>query len=336
MKKKTIIESNVEPSKEAIWLSPQGIKRYSKKGWEVIGGGTPSDSPYFKTFATEEDYLAVKDTLETDCIIYIEDKDNIIYHGVIKANLIYEVNEDYEDFCLNSLGIPANSIANAMLGLAENSVILTMASPLFSSFIIDGQEMITGDEYFDFESSNEAEIFKNACIIMPYELGKTYEVQAVFKSTDEIMNLFSDDNYDDELFLYLFSDTPLTKLTINDNYLFVMSLTDENTISGHFFSLVGACMLKELTYNVESNPYINLDANYVEYIISLRVGASEFGFQPYYKERILNVNNDSSWGEPYVSGEFDESRFNDFLYIMSVPEEVAGASNLINYTINII
>lgn len=133
MKKKTIIESNIEPSKEAIWLSPQGIKRYSRKGWEVIGGGAPSDSPYFKTFATEADYLAVKDNLETDCIIYIEDKDNIIYHGVLKANFIYEVNEDYEDFCLTNLGTPANSIANAMLGLAENSVILTMASPLFSS-----------------------------------------------------------------------------------------------------------------------------------------------------------------------------------------------------------
>lgn len=145
------------------------------------GGGAPSESPYFKTFATEADYLAVKDNLETDCIIYIEDKDNIIYRGVLKANLIYEVNEDYEDFCLTALGIPANSIANAMLGLAENSVILTMASPLFSSFVVDGQEMITGNEYFDFGNSDEAGILKNACIIMPYELGKTYEVQAVFK-----------------------------------------------------------------------------------------------------------------------------------------------------------
>ena len=168
------------------------IKKLQQK--ENVSGGVPSDSPYFKTFATEADYLAVKDNLETGCIIYIEDEDNIIYHGVIKANFIYEVNEDYEDFCLTTLGIPANSIANAMLGLAENSVILTMASPLFSSFVVDGQEMITGDEYFDFENS-EAEIFKNAIIIMPYELGKTYEVQAVFKSTDEIMNLFPDASY---------------------------------------------------------------------------------------------------------------------------------------------
>ena len=328
MKKKTIIESNIEPSKEAIWLSPQGIKRYSKKGWEVIGGGAPSDSPYFKTFATEADYLAVKDTLETDCIIYIEDKDNIIYHGVLKANFIYEVNEDYEDFCLTTLGIPANSIANATLGLAENSVILTMASPLFSSFVVDGQEMITGDEYFDFGNSNEVEIFKNACIIMPYELGKTYEVQAIFKTTDEIMGLVSGVN-DAILWQFLFGLTPLTKLTIDDNYVFTMSLTDENTIAGHFSSLASAYMLKELTYNVESNPYINLDANYVDHMISLREGVAG-----YYKERILNVNNDYSWGEPYVSGEFDESRFNDFLYIMSVPEEVLGTSNLINYTIN--
>ena len=305
------------------------IKKLQQK--ENVSGGVPSDSPYFKTFATEADYLAVKDNLETYCIIYIEDKDNIIYHhGVIKANFIYEVNEDYEDFCLNNLGTPANNIANDMLGLAENSVILTMASPLFSSFIVDGQEMITGDEYFDFESSNEADIFKNACIIMPYELGETYEVQAVFKSTDEIVNLFPYGNYTDAQ--YLFGFTPLTRLTIDDNYVFTMSLTYEGTILWHFFSLASAYMLKELTYNVKSNPYINLDAYYLE-IIRLGEGISEFGVQPYYKERILNVNNDSSWGEPYVSGEFDESRF-DFLYLMSIPGEVLGSPEMINYTIN--
>lgn len=298
-----------------------------------IGGGAPSDSPYFKTFATEADYLAVKDNLETDCIIYIEDKDSIIYHGALKANLIYEVNEDYEDFCLTSLGIPANSVANAMLGLAENSVILTMTSPLFSSFIVDGQEMITGDEYFDFGGPFTADALKNACITVPYELGKTYEVQAVFKSTDEIVDLFSGVS-DAGLWQFLFGFTPLTRLTIDDNYVFIMSLTDADTISGHFFSLAGAYMLKELTYNVESNPYINLDANYMESIISLRLGAPWDNLQPCYKERILNVNNDPSWGEPYVSGEPDVSRINDFLYMMSVPGELVGDPEMINYTIN--
>ena len=310
------------------------IKKLQQK--ENVSGGVPSDSPYFKTFATEADYLAVKDNLETDCIIYIEDKDNIIYHGVLKANFIYEVNEDYEDFCLTNLGVPANSIANAALGLAENSVILTLTSPLFSSFVVDGQEMITGDEYFDFSSNEaeaEAEAFKNACIIMPYELGKTYEVQAVFKSTDEIMGLVSD-GATEVVLQFLFAISPLTRLTIDDNYVFTMSLTDENTIAWHFFSLASAYMLKELTYNVESNPYINLDANYVEYIINLRVGASGFDLQPYYKERILNVNTDSSWGEPYVSGEPDVSRINDFLYMMSIPGELLEKSNPINYTIN--
>ena len=307
------------------------IKKLQQK--ENVSGGIPSDSPYFKTFATEADYLAVKDNLETSCIIYIEDKDNIIYHGVLKANLIYEINEDYEDFCLTNLGIPANSIANAMLGLAENSVILTTMSPLFSSFIVDGQEMITGNEYFDFGGSTTVDAFKNACIIMPYQLGKTYEVQAVFKSTDEIIALLSDAG-SAEVLQFLFTLTPLTKLTIDDNYIFTMSLTDENTIIGHVFSLMGAYMLKELTYNVESNPYINLDISYVYFLIILREGIAESGILPYYKERILNVNNDSSWGEPYVSGEPDESRLNNFLYLMSIPGEVFGNPEMINYTIN--
>lgn len=309
------------------------IKKLQQK--ENVSGGVPSDSPYFKTFATEADYLAVKDNLETDCIIYIEDKDNIIYHGGLKANFIYEVNEDYEDFCLTNLGIPANSIANAMLGLAENSVILTMASPLFSSFIVDGQEMITGNEYFDFGDSLGPEAFKNTCIIMPYELGKTYEVQAVFKSTDEIIGLVPDGTTD-VVSQLLFTGTPLTRLTIDDNYLFVMSLTDETTILGHVSSFANAKMLKEITFNLSSNPYINIFEDYWEPIFETFRNSNIEGMPAYYKERILNVNNDLSWGELYVSGELDYSRVNDFLYMMSIPGELLEESNPINYTINII
>ena len=222
-----------------------------------------------------------------------------------------------------------------MLGLAENSVILTMASPLFSSFVVDGQEMITGNEYFDFGNSDEAEIFKNACIIMPYEFGKTYEVQAVFKSTDEIRGLVSD-GVTDVVSQLLFGFSPLTRLTIDNNYLFVMSLTDENTISGHVSSFANAKMLKEITFNLSSNPYINILEEYYETIFEAFRNSNIEGMPAYYKERILNVNNDHSWGEPYVSGEPDVSRINDFLYVLSIPGELMGAPEMINYTINII
>lgn len=42
--KKNIIQSATEPDKNSLWLSPQGLKKFSKKGWELIGGSnTPSD-----------------------------------------------------------------------------------------------------------------------------------------------------------------------------------------------------------------------------------------------------------------------------------------------------
>lgn len=57
--KKNIIQSATEPDKNSLWLSPQGLKKFSKKGWELIGGSTGEDpssggsNDYILPFTTE-------------------------------------------------------------------------------------------------------------------------------------------------------------------------------------------------------------------------------------------------------------------------------------------
>lgn len=57
--KKNIIQSATEPDKNSLWLSPQGLKKFSKKGWELIGGSTGEDpssggsNDYILPFITE-------------------------------------------------------------------------------------------------------------------------------------------------------------------------------------------------------------------------------------------------------------------------------------------
>lgn len=52
---KNIIQSQTEPDKNSIWLSPQGLKKFSKKGWELIGGSTGGggSNDYILPFTTD-------------------------------------------------------------------------------------------------------------------------------------------------------------------------------------------------------------------------------------------------------------------------------------------
>lgn len=40
MKELKVIQSTTEPKQTSVlWLSPEGLKRFTSKGWEVISGG---------------------------------------------------------------------------------------------------------------------------------------------------------------------------------------------------------------------------------------------------------------------------------------------------------
>lgn len=128
--KKNIIQSATEPDKNSLWLSPQGLKKFSKKGWELIGGNTcgsdtPSDpssgsSDIYTvplTFSLEEgeqqgDYLIQQGTLDSTTAkeIIQANKDNKLVQLKFKAdessgiavvlNSIYYTNENNIEFAM--------------------------------------------------------------------------------------------------------------------------------------------------------------------------------------------------------------------------------------------
>ena len=57
--KKQIIESNTEPNKNCLWLTPNGLKRYGKSGWEDLtngsGGGEGGSNKSVKFFAEHQE-----------------------------------------------------------------------------------------------------------------------------------------------------------------------------------------------------------------------------------------------------------------------------------------
>lgn len=128
--KKNIIQSATEPDKNSLWLSPQGLKKFSKKGWELIGGNTcgsdtPSDpssgsSDIYTvplTFSFEEgeqegDYLIQRGTLDSTTAkeIIQANKDNKLVQLKFKAdessgiaivlNSVYYTNENNIEFAM--------------------------------------------------------------------------------------------------------------------------------------------------------------------------------------------------------------------------------------------
>lgn len=128
--KKNIIQSATEPDKNSLWLSPQGLKKFSKKGWELIGGNTcgsdtPSDpssgsSDIYTvplTFSFEEgeqqgDYLIQQGTLDSTTAkeIIQANKDNKLVQLKFKAdessgiavvlNSVYYTNENNIEFAM--------------------------------------------------------------------------------------------------------------------------------------------------------------------------------------------------------------------------------------------
>ena len=111
--KKNIIQSATEPDKNSLWLSPQGLKKFSKKGWELIGGSnTPSDpssggsNDYILPFTfigsniSSKDFDEIKEAINSGKTIRYKKKNNnyiTITHSIIKEDTISLFIGDFDE-----------------------------------------------------------------------------------------------------------------------------------------------------------------------------------------------------------------------------------------------
>lgn len=110
--KKNIIQSATEPDKNSLWLSPQGLKKFSKKGWELIGGSTGEDpssggsNDYILPFTfmgssiSSKDFDEIKEAINSGKIIKHKNENNkyrTITHSIIKEDTISLFIGDFDE-----------------------------------------------------------------------------------------------------------------------------------------------------------------------------------------------------------------------------------------------
>lgn len=288
----------------------------------VQGGGGATSSEYFKSYPTMADYEADKGNIEIPCVVMIEDTEEIVWHSQKGSwNAYYEVNQHYYDAIAQALGASPDLVFPS---LGIDGIPLTLFSFVFSSFKVNGEEMITGDEYLDIEAG-EANMFKTCSICVPYELDKTYEVSYTLKSQEELNHYL--ELYGNGILtvsVYIFAYSPLTKIVIDESWKVesIDNLSDYKAPLLLFglakqFSLI----LREVVLNFEENPYTEFGQFQIEISASL---FREGGYSMRLPEgdRVVKIPNGEGWGYAYEEGMTEEEFMRGgFIMGLTAPNE---------------
>lgn len=288
----------------------------------IGGDGGVSSSEYFKTYPTMADYEADKANIEIPCVVMIQDTEEIVWHSTKgNYNAYYEVNQHYFDAFKRIMGA-SPEIAFPVIGV--EGIPLTIASFMFSSFIVNGEEKITGDEYIDLEA-DDIEVFRHCMILVPFELDKTYEVSYTLKSQEELAEYGELGGIYTNIFAY----SPLTKIIINESWrndLF-------ESFNGIPFILFiwaksQALTLREVTMNLEEYPFTEEGATFgAELAVGLfRQDVMNIGGLSMLcpeGDRVIKIPNGEGWGYAYEEGMTEEDVMQGgFIMGLTAPNEI--------------
>lgn len=235
----------------------------------------------FISYPTMAAYDADKANLTEECYVGIDETEEVFLHK-LKApwNAYYELEEAYVNL-MKEQGL------DSMVGGAP----LTLRADLFESFVVNGEERITGNEVFD-ESDPTS-----AAIVVPLNVGDTYEVSFVLKDLNDFQVATEMD------LLYLFFYSPLVKIIFDKS--FASANVDSATATPYAFAIFGiqGCpIMREITFNFEADPWKDTEA--------LKTLAQAFrkqgGLMGMFGgltsgERIARIPN-GDWGKEYSEG----------------------------------
>ena len=240
----------------------------------------------FISYPTMAAYDADKANLTEECYVGIDETEEVFLHK-LKApwNAYYELEEAYVNFAKEQ-GF------DSMVGGAP----LTLRADLFESFVVNGEERITGNEVFDDSD------LTSAAIVVPLNVGDAYEVSFILK---DLSNYSSNDATE---FMYLFFYCPLTKIVFDNSFA---SANDSATATPYTLAILGiqgCIIMREITFNFETDPwkgnFVVIDA----LASAFRKQGGHFGMfgRLTTGERIARIPN-GDWGEEYSEG-MDESK----------------------------
>lgn len=281
-----------------------------------------TESPYFKSYATLADYEADKENLEMACVVGIEETDEIIWHYLkAKWNAYYEISQHYVD-TLTTIGI---TVEELMTELGLSGIPLTLRADFFSSFIVNGEEMITGEEVFD------GVTYSSVAITVPYELGAEYEVTYTLK--DNILDLIADST---NALIFCLDYSPLTKLVCDDVMMTVVAEAEGYSYPLFMILSLFCFNLREVTLNIPEFHHSELSlafqaeqgaVEFRDYIPVLNSGIF-MGF-PDGGVRTVKIPNGDEWGYAYEEGMTQEQILaGGYIMGLTVPADVIEASNI--------
>lgn len=238
----------------------------------------------FISYPTMADYDADKVNLTEECYVGIDETEEVFLHKLKPAwNAYYELEEAYVNY-IQEQGI------DSMTGGAP----LTLRADLFKSFVVNGEERITGNEVFNPENPAAA------AITVPFNVGDVYEVYFELKDLSEYVI-----NSQEEL-VYIFLYSPLTKITLDESFATAVDIELPYMLA--VYGVQGCPIMREITFNFEKDPW---KGNFV-YAEALRQAfCNQGGVIGFFGilttgERIARIPN-GDWGEEYSEG-MDESK----------------------------
>lgn len=258
----------------------------------------------FISYHTMADYDADKANLTEECYVAIDETEEVFLHKLKSAwNAYYELEEAYVNF-MQDQGI------DSLTGGAP----LTLRADLFESFVVNGEERITGNEVFD--TNNPAA----AAIVVPINVGDVYEVS--FKLKD--LSGYAPNDINE--FVYPFLYSPLTKITLDKSFASGADTDFEMPYILALYCIQGCPIMREITFNFEADPWKGTSAiNDIARAFRSQGGIFGFFGNLTTGERIARIPN-GDWGEEYSEG-MDESKIG-LVTVFTLPDD-----SYYNYTI---
>jgi len=235
----------------------------------------------FISYPTMAAYDADKANLTEECYVGIDETEEVFLHK-LKApwNAYYELEEAYVNL-MQEEGI------DSMVGGAP----LTLRADMFESFVVNGEERITGNEVFD-ENDPTA-----TAIVVPMNVGDVYEVSFVLKDLNDFQVATEMDLF------YLFFYSPLVKIIFDKS--FASANVDSATATPYAFAIFGiqgCIIMREITFNFETDPWKDTEAlDTLAQAFRKQGGLTGMFGGLTSGERIARIPN-GDWGKEYSEG----------------------------------
>lgn len=239
---------------------------------------------YFETVA---DFDAAKADITEKSIVYIAETDETMVYKPQKYNAKFVVSEEW----VHDTAFISNDVLEGYIDLT-GKVMLTMVLHHFESFVVNGTEMVTGNE-----TTNELGMCP---LLMDANLGDEFEVVFRFKENNELNILGGD------FVLAGFVFTPITELILREHDFTAYGEMSAKVfeayqmlynVSLHKMSICTSQKFGAIEGETESIGLLSHRVNFAELMIG-----GQWRTTPITEEAYVELSDNDAFGQEFVDG----------------------------------